>query len=141
MNNVGSHPAMCTGNSNVLICGQMVPLSRHLVFNTPSCCFGVEICEDVWAPIPPSSELVLQGAEIIFNLSADNEGVGKQDYLKALLAQQSARCLAGYVFSGAGFGESTQDVVFAGKALIYEKECCWRKTNVSLLKNNWFTAK
>ena len=53
------------GNSNVLICGQMVPLSRHLVFNTPSCCFGVEICEDVWAPIPPSSELVLQGAEII----------------------------------------------------------------------------
>ena len=108
------------GNSNVLVCGQMVPLSRHLVFNTPSCCFGVEICEDVWAPIPPSSELVLQGAEIIFNLSADNEGVGKQDYLKSLLAQQSARCLAGYVFSGAGFGESTQDVVFAGKALIYE---------------------
>ena len=122
------------GNSNVLICGQMVPLSRHLVFNTPSCCFGVEICEDVWAPIPPSSELVLQGAEIIFNLSADNEGVGKQDYLKALLAQQSARCLAGYVFSGAGFGESTQDVVFAGKALIYEN-------GVLLAENERFSFK
>ncbi len=108
------------GDSNVLICGQMTPLSRHMVFNTPSCCFGVEICEDAWAPIPPSSELVLRGAEVIFNLSADDESVGKQDYLKALLAQQSARCLAGYVFSGAGFGESTQDVVFAGKALVYE---------------------
>ena len=108
------------GDCTVLICGQTVPLSRRMVFNTPSCCFGVEICEDLWAPIPPSSELVLQGAEIIFNLSADNEGVGKQDYLKALMAQQSARCLAGYVFSGAGFGESTQDVVFAGKAFIYE---------------------
>lgn len=108
------------GNSNVLICGQTVPLSTHLVFNTPSCRFGVEICEDVWAPIPPSSELVLKGAEIIFNLSADNEGIGKQEYLKALLAQQSARCLAGYVFSGAGFGESSQDLVFAGKAFIYE---------------------
>ena len=111
-----------------------MPLSRHLVFNTPSCCFGVEICEDVWAPIPPSSELVLQGAEIIFNLSADNEGVGKQDYLKALLAQQSARCLAGYVFSGAGFGESTQDVVFAGKALIYEN-------GVLLAENERFSFK
>ncbi len=108
------------GHCNVLICGQMVPLSRHLLFNTPSCCFGVELCEDAWAPIPPSSELALQGAEIIFNLSADNEGIGKHEYLKSLLAQQSARCLAGYVYAGAGFGESSQDLVFAGKALIYE---------------------
>lgn len=108
------------GDTTVLICGQQVPLSRNLVFNTPSCRFGVEICEDVWAPIPPSSELTLKGAEIIFNLSADNEGVGKHDYLKSLLAQQSARCLCGYVFAGAGFGESTQDLVFAGKALMFE---------------------
>ena len=108
------------GDNTVLICGQQVPLSRNLIFSTPSCRFGVEICEDVWAPIPPSSELTLKGAEIIFNLSADNEGVGKHDYLKSLLAQQSARCLCGYVFAGAGFGESTQDVVFAGKALMFE---------------------
>ncbi len=108
------------GDSTVLVCGQQVPLSRNLIFNTPSCRFGVEICEDVWAPIPPSSELALKGAEIIFNLSADNEGVGKHDYLKTLLAQQSARCLSGYVFAGAGFGESTQDLVFAGKALMFE---------------------
>ena len=108
------------GDNTVLICGQQVPLSRNLIFSTPSCRFGVEICEDVWAPIPPSSELTLKGAEIIFNLSADNEGVGKHDYLKSLLAQQSARCLCGYVFAGAGFGESTQDLVFAGKALMFE---------------------
>ena len=108
------------GDTSVLLCGQMVPLSRNIIFNTPSCSFGVELCEDVWAPIPPSSGLVLKGAEIIFNLSADNEGVGKHEYLKSLLAQQSARCIAGYVFAGAGFGESTQDLVFAGKGMIFE---------------------
>lgn len=108
------------GNCNVLLCGQQVPLNKNIIFNTPSCRFGIEICEDVWAPIPPSCELALKGADIIFNLSADNEGIGKHDYLKSLLAQQSARCLSGYVFSGAGFGESTQDVVFAGKGFIYE---------------------
>ena len=108
------------GDTSVLLCGQMVPLSRNIIFNTPSCSFGVELCEDVWAPIPPSSGLVLKGAEIIFNLSADNEGVGKHEYLKSLLAQQSARCIAGYVFAGAGFGESRQDLVFAGKGMIFE---------------------
>lgn len=107
-------------DASLRICGQQVPLSRHLLFHTPTCCFGVEICEDVWAPIPPSSHLALKGADIIFNMSADNEGIGKHAYLKSLLAQQSARCLAGYVFAGSGFGESTQDVVFGGKALIYE---------------------
>lgn len=107
-------------DSTVLVCGQQIPLNSNIIFNTPSCRFGIEICEDVWAPIPPSSSLVLKGAEIIFNLSADNEGVGKQEYLLSLLAQQSARCLCGYVFSSAGFGESTQDLVFAGKALIFE---------------------
>ena len=107
-------------DANVLICGQQVPLNRNIIFNTPSCKFGIEICEDVWAPIPPSSVLAVKGAEIIFNLSADNEGVGKHKYLKSLLSQQSARCLAGYVFAGSGFGESTQDIVFSGKGFIYE---------------------
>lgn len=104
----------------IKLCGQQVPIGTNMLFHTPTCCFGVEICEDVWAPIPPSSELALNGAEIIFNLSADNEGIGKHSYLKSLIAQQSARCLAGYVFSGCGFGESSQDVVFSGKAMIYE---------------------
>ena len=82
--------------------------------------FGIEICEDLWAPIPPSSSLALQGAEILFNLSADNEGIGKHNYLCSLISQQSARCIAGYVFCSCGFGESTTDVVFAGNGLIYE---------------------
>ena len=76
--------------------------------------------KDLWAPIPPSSSLALQGAEILFNLSADNEGIGKHAYLRSLISQQSARCIAGYVFSSCGFGESTTDVVFAGNGLIYE---------------------
>ncbi len=82
--------------------------------------FGVEICEDVWAPTPPSNHLALAGADIIFNLSASDELVGKHDYLCALLSQQSARTISGYVYSSAGFGESSQDVVYGGNALIFE---------------------
>ena len=104
----------------VRLCGQVVPMGCNLLFDTPDTTFGIELCEDVWATVPPSSSLVLQGAEIIFNLSADNEGIGKHAYLRSLLSQQSARCLAGYVFSSCGFGESTTDVVFGGNGLIYE---------------------
>lgn len=107
-------------NGNILICGQNVPLNKNLIFNTPSCKFGIELGEDLWAPIPSSSELSLHGAEIIFNLSATSESAGRHDYLKALLAQQSARCISGYVFASSGFGESTQDHVFACKGFIYE---------------------
>lgn len=121
-------------DTNVLICGQQVPLNKNIIFNTPSCKFGIEICEDVWAPIPPSSMLAVKGAEIIFNLSADNEGVGKSKYLKSLLSQQSARCLSGYVFAGAGFGESTQDIVFSGKGFIYEN-------GILLAENKRFSLK
>ena len=73
--------------------------------------FGIEICEDVWAPIPPSNNLAL---------SASNELIGKHAYLKSLLAQQSARTISGYVYASCGFGESTQDVVFGGSTLIFE---------------------
>ena len=82
--------------------------------------FGVEICEDVWAPIPPSNNLALAGADIIFNLSASNELIGKHAYLKSLLAQQSARTISGYVYASSGFGESTQDLVYGGNAMIFE---------------------
>ena len=82
--------------------------------------FGIEICEDVWAPVPPSNHLALAGADIIFNLSASDELIGKHDYLKSLLAQQSARTMSAYVYSSCGFGESTQDVVYGGNAIIYE---------------------
>lgn len=82
--------------------------------------FGVEICEDVWSPIPPSNNLSLSGADIIFNLSASDELIGKHSYLLSLLSQQSARTISGYIYSSCGFGESTQDVVYGGNALIFE---------------------
>ena len=86
--------------------------------------FGVELCEDVWAPEPPSTLLTLAGADIIFNLSASDELIGKHTYLQQLLSQQSARTMSGYVYAGSGFGESTQDVVYGGNALIYENGQC-----------------
>ncbi len=82
--------------------------------------FGIEICEDVWAPAPPSNKLALAGADLVFNLSASDELIGKHNYLKSLLSQQSARTITGYVYSSCGFGESTQDVVYGGNALVYE---------------------
>ncbi len=82
--------------------------------------FGIEICEDVWAPLPPSNGLAMAGADIIFNLSASDELIGKHDYLRGLLCQQSARTMSGYVYASCGYGESTQDVVFGGNAMIIE---------------------
>ena len=82
--------------------------------------FGVEICEDVWAPLPPSNNLTMAGADIVLNCSASNELIGKHRYLRSLVAQQSARTMSGYVYVSSGFGESTQDVVYGGNAMIFE---------------------
>lgn len=105
---------------SVRLFGQTVPIGPNLIFETSNVKFAIEICEDLWSAIPPSSSLALQGAEILFNLSADNESIGKHRYLCSLISQQSARCIAGYVFSSCGFGESTTDIVFAGNGMIYE---------------------
>ena len=112
--------ALQVSENSVRLCGQIVPMGNNLLFETAETTFGIEICEDLWATVPPSSSLALQGAEIIFNLSADDESIGKHNYLCSLISQQSARCISGYVFSSSGFGESTTDVVFAGNGLIYE---------------------
>ena len=82
--------------------------------------FGIEICEDLWSPLPPSNNLTLAGADIIVNLSASDELIGKHQYLRQLISQQSARTLTAYVYSSCGFGESTQDVVYGGNAIIAE---------------------
>ncbi|MCF0243770.1 MAG: NAD(+) synthase [Bacteroidaceae bacterium] len=96
--------------------------------------FGVEICEDVWAPTPPSNHLATAGADIIFNLSASDELIGKNAYLKQLLSQQSARLMTGYVYASSGFGESTQDVVYGGNGLIYENGRLLKETERFSLK-------
>lgn len=98
----------------------VVTPSPQIFYTCGGARFGVEICEDVWAPTPPSNHLALAGADVIFNLSASDELIGKHNYLKSLLAQQSARTMTGYVYASAGFGESTQDVVYGGNALVYE---------------------
>lgn len=106
----------------IVFAGQRIVVSPEptLIRTHDGILFGVEICEDVWAPDPPSNYLALAGADLIFNLSASDELIGKHDYLKGLLAQQSARTITGYVYSGCGFGESTQDVVYGGNAMIFE---------------------
>lgn len=93
----------------------------NILFGEEDKSFAVEICEDIWSVIPPSSYHAQAGAKMIFNLSASDELTGKQRYVKDLLSQQSARCLSAYVYSSAGFGESTTDLVYAGNAYIYEK--------------------
>ena len=82
--------------------------------------FGIEICEDLWSPNPPSTNLALSGADVVFNLSATDELIGKHAYLRSLIQQQSARNICGYVYASCGFGESTQDVVYGGNAFIVE---------------------
>ncbi len=95
-------------------------LSPAQVFDMGDFTFGVEICEDLWTPIPPSCQLAVEGADIIFNLSASNALVGKHPYRRELLSQQSGRLFAGYVYAGAGFGESTSDMVFDGYTAVFE---------------------
>ncbi|MDR1809989.1 MAG: NAD(+) synthase [Prevotella sp.] len=106
--------------TTVELCGQTVPIGIDILFQTPDTTFAVELCEDLWTPVPPSSIHALHGAEIIFNLSASNETTGKHNYRKSLVGQQSARCIAGYVYASAGNGESTTDLVFSGSSLIAE---------------------
>lgn len=104
-----------------IVCNeQEVPFGVDLIFFSPSFSFGIEICEDLWAPLPPSTELCMAGAEIIFNPSASNELIGKHEYRLQLIEQQSARCHAGYVYSSSGMYESTTDLVFSGSAVIAE---------------------
>ncbi|MDR2126574.1 MAG: NAD(+) synthase [Prevotellaceae bacterium] len=104
----------------VNICRKDVPFGVHILLRYDNLIFGIEICEDLWVAAPPSSYQALNGANVIFNLSASNELIGKNAYLKNLILQQSARCIAAYVYSSAGAGESTQDIVFAGNAMIAE---------------------
>jgi len=104
----------------ISLAGAEVPFGTDLLFGDGKFSFGIELCEDLWVPIPPSSQHALHGADIVFNLSATNELIGKHLYLRQLVEQQSARCIAGYVYSSAGAGESTTDVVYAGNGLIAE---------------------
>lgn len=105
-----------------------IPFGTNLIFTSGYYKFGVEVCEDLWITIPPSSYLSLAGANIIGNLSASNELVGKKDYRKSLISNQSARCMCSYIYSSAGVHESTTDLLFSGHLVISE--------NGSILEEN-----
>ena len=96
------------------------PKNQSGMFNSHGVTVGVEICEDLWVPAPPSSQMAMDGALVLFNLSASDDLIGKYAYLRQLIAQQSGRCMAAYVYASAGFGESTTDVVFLPKTIIAE---------------------
>ncbi len=110
-------------SKEITLCGQKVPIGADLLFTAeqiPYCKIGVELCEDLWSPIPPSSYQAVAGATILLNPSASNELATKYDYRKKLISQQSSRCIGAYVYASSGVGESTQDMVFSGHGIIYE---------------------
>ncbi|HEY7769239.1 NAD(+) synthase [Longimicrobium sp.] len=108
---------------HVTVAGETVPFGNDVVFeaeNVDNFVLNVEVCEDVWTPIPPSSYAALAGATVVANLSASNITVGKAEYRRDLCATQSGRCICAYLYSAAGPGESTTDLAWDGHALIYE---------------------
>lgn len=116
-----------TNKKEIEILGQKVPFGIDLLFKDKAnneICFGIEICEDVWAVEPPSNKLALLGANIIFNLSASNEVIGKKEYRRELVKMQSAKTISGYVYCSSGVNESTSDVVFSGDSMIFENGSC-----------------
>lgn len=115
-------------NAEVALCGRMIPFGTHLLVDCLGVRVGVEICEDLWTPIPPGTYAAMAGAEVIVNISASDDLIGKYDYLTSLIKQQSARTIGAYVYASAGYGESSTDLVFDGKAIVAE--------NGSLLVSN-----
>ena len=117
-------PASAATHTTVTLCGQVeIPFGERLLFQAGEdqrFTFFVEICEDLWVPIPPSSSAALAGATVLLNLSASNVTIGKSEYRHSLAANQSARCLAAYLYTAAGTGESTTDLAWDGQAMVYE---------------------
>ena len=118
------HFAEFTGDTMIIdICGNAVPFGNNLIFccsDMPKLKIGIEICEDLWVAIPPSSSLAMAGATVIANPAASSEVVGKEDFRRMLVTSQSARAICGYVFANAYKGESTTDSVFSGHSIIAE---------------------
>lgn len=106
--------------SEIDLFGVNVPFGPDLLFIGNDCTFGIEICEDLWSPLPPSTQLAIQGAELIFNLSSSNCVTGKHAFRRQMITQQSSRVHCGYIYASSGMGESTTDVVFSGSTYICE---------------------
>ncbi|VTT99120.1 nad synthetase : NAD synthase OS=Singulisphaera acidiphila (strain ATCC BAA-1392 / DSM 18658 / VKM B-2454 / MOB10) GN=Sinac_4658 PE=4 SV=1: CN_hydrolase: NAD_synthase [Gemmataceae bacterium] len=116
-------PADNASFSAATVAGQGVPFGTNLLFacrNVPGFVLSVEVCEDLWMPVPPSSLAALMGATVTANLSASNELIGKAGYRRQLVAGQSGRCLSAYIYAACGVGESTTDLVFGGHCIVAE---------------------
>jgi NAD+ synthase (glutamine-hydrolysing) len=128
-------------NRNITLCGKNVPFGVDLLFtDNKEMTFGVEICEDLWAVSPPSNQMSINGANIIFNLSASNELIGKAEYREELVRTQSARCMGAYVYASSGVGESTTDTVFGGHSIISEYGSTLAQNERFSMKNSLITA-
>ena len=127
--------------SSTELLGEEVPFGVDLLFtDKKELTFGIEICEDLWAVTPPSNHMASNGANLLFNLSASNELIGKHEYREELVRTQSGRCMAAYVYSSAGVGESTTDTVFGGHAIISEYGSTLAQNERFSLENSLITA-
>ncbi len=110
-------------SDSVIIDGEVVPFKTNIIFkekNNEKATFGIEVCEDLWCTYPPSNDLTVHGARMIFNLSASNEVIGKCEYRKELIKSQSEKTISAYIYASSGINESTTDLVFSGASYIYE---------------------
>ena len=136
-------PAAQALSTSLQLLGQDVPFGNQLLFaatNVPGFVLHMEICEDLWVPLPPSTLASLAGATVIANLSASDVTVGKADYRRLLCASQSAKCVSAYLYSGAGPGESTTDLAWDGHALAYENGECLAESQRFPLEPGLITA-
>lgn len=126
--------------AEIIYAGAKVNVFPNLLFNVGRSTFAIEICEDLWTPVPPSSHHALAGADIILNLSASNEVLMKHKYRHELIGQQSARTVSAYVYSSCGYGESTQDLVFSGSSMIYENGSLLAESERFMMEGNLIAA-
>lgn len=126
--------------AEIVYAGAKVNVFPNLLFNVCRSTFAIEICEDLWTPVPPSSHHALAGADIILNLSASNEVLMKHKYRHELIGQQSARTVSAYVYSSCGYGESTQDLVFSGSSMIYENGSLLAESERFMMEGNLIAA-
>lgn len=126
--------------AEIVYAGAKVNVFPNLLFNVGRSTFAIEICEDLWTPVPPSSHHALAGADIILNLSASNEVLMKHKYRHELIGQQSARTVSAYIYSSCGYGESTQDLVFSGSSMIYENGSLLAESERFMMNGNLIAA-
>lgn len=126
--------------NKINLLGEEVPVSTNLLFRENEICFAVEICEDLWTVNPPSNSHAQAGANIIFNLSSSNEGIGKHEYRKNLVSMQAAKTISAYVYASSGPGESSSDILFGGASMIYENGSLLAENKRFTFENNLITA-